>query len=55
MSVYLNKLTIRIITLLPLATLLQAQPGFGAVNQLVIALSVASFLLSAMVTDYPLG
>ncbi|MBW3081185.1 hypothetical protein [Bifidobacterium saguinibicoloris] len=55
MSVYLNKVTVRVITLLPLSTLLQAQPGFGAVNQMVIALSVVCFLLAAMVTAYPIG
>lgn len=54
MSLFLNKLTLRIITLLPLATLLQAQPGFGAVNQIVIALSFGCFLLAAIVTNYPM-
>lgn len=53
-SIYLNKLTIRVITLLPLSTLLQAQPGFGAINQLIIALSFLCFVLSALITSYPI-
>ena len=47
-----NKLTIRLLSLMPLTTLLQAQPGFGAVNQLLMFLCLVSFLVASCVTKY---
>lgn len=46
------RLTLRSISLLPLTTLLQSQPGFGAINQLVIVLCLACLLLSACLMSY---